>query len=223
MWYNFSVTVTLNMRGATLYYNFAVQIPAIEGKIIRKPKGNSVYILYQHGQHYNRTTKHTTPERKIIGKQHESDRQLMYPNENYQVYFPDLPLPEELPEVYRSCAIIRHVLQEYKLPQMLGQIFSKDCGLLLDLVAYLIVEEENAGQYYPDFAFNHPLFSEGMRVYSDSKVCRFLQSITRDQTICFLDEWNKSRDHKQRIYISYDPTNKNCQASDIDILGRRCG
>ena len=208
-----------------MYYNFAVRIPEIKGKIIRKPKGNTIYILYQHGQRYNRNTRHTTPERKIIGKQHESDRQLMYPNENYQVYFPDLPLPEELPEAYRSCAlrigaysIIRHVLQEYKLPQMLEQIFAKDCGLLLDLVAYLIVEEENAGQYYPDFAFNHPLFSEGMRVYSDSKVCRFLQSITRDQTIRFLDEWNKSRDHKQRIYISYDSTNKNCQAGDIDLI-----
>ena len=34
----------------------------------------------------------------------------------------------------------------------------------------------------------------------------------------FLDDWNKSRDHKDRIYISYDSTNKNCQSGDIDIL-----
>ncbi|MDD6825303.1 MAG: hypothetical protein PUE12_04195 [Oscillospiraceae bacterium] len=34
---------------------------------------------------------------------------------------------------------------------------SDDCGLLIDLMTYLIVEEENAGQYYPDFAYNHPL------------------------------------------------------------------
>ena len=33
----------------------------------------------------------------------------------------------------------------------------------MDLVAYLIVNEDNAGQYYPDFAFCHPLFSDGMR------------------------------------------------------------
>ena len=75
-----------------------------------------------------------------------------------------------LPEAYRSCClrigsytIIRYVLEEYKLPQLLSKQFGKDCGLLLDLVAYMIVEEENAGQYYPDFAFCHPLFSEGMR------------------------------------------------------------
>ena len=208
-----------------MYYSFAIRIPSVPGKIITKPKGNSVYILYQHGQRYNRDTKHTTPLRKIIGKRHESDHSLMFPNENYQVFFPDALLPEELPEAYRSCAlrigayaIICHVLQEYKLPQMLERHFGKDCGLMLDLVAYLIVNEENAGQYYPDFAFNHPLFSEGMRVYSDSKVCRFLQSVTKDQTIRFLDDWNAHRDHKQRIYISYDSTNKNSQAGDIDLI-----
>ena len=100
---------------------------------------------------------------------------------------------------------------------MLLKHFQKDSGLLLDLVTYMIVDEDNAGQYYPDFAFNHPLFSEKMRIYSDSKVCRFLKSVTKDQMIGFLDDWNKKRDHDQRIYISYDSTNKNCHAGDIDI------
>ena len=101
---------------------------------------------------------------------------------------------------------------------MLFKRFGNDTGLFLDLVAYLIVDEENAGQYYPDFAFCHPLFSDEMRIYSDSKVSRFLNSVTKDQTIGFLDDWNKKRDHKQRIYISYDSSNKNCQAGDIDLI-----
>jgi len=88
----------------------------------------------------------------------------------------------------------------------------------MDLVTYLIVDEENAGQYYPDFAYNHPLFTDGMRICSDPKVSRFLKSVTKDQIIGFLDDWNSKRDHKQRIYVSYDSTNKNCQAGDIDIL-----
>lgn len=208
-----------------MYYDFTIQIPKIEGKIIKRPKGNSIYVLFQHGQKYNRKTQHTTPERTIIGKLYEKNSDLMYPNGNFEKFFPDVVLPEELPEAYRSCAlrigaysVIRFVMQEYKLPQLLDKCFKKDCGLLLDLVSYLIVDEENAGQYYPDFAFNHPLFSDGMRVYSDSKVCRFLQSISKDQTFYFLDEWNKKRNHKQRIYISYDSTNKNCQAGDIDLV-----
>jgi transposase len=57
-----------------------------------------------------------------------------------------------------------------------------------------------------------------MRIYSDSKVSRFLKSVTREQIIGFLNDWNKKRDHKQCIYISYDSTNKNCQAGDIDLI-----
>jgi transposase len=101
---------------------------------------------------------------------------------------------------------------------MLAKRFGRETGLILDLISYLIVEEENAGQYYPDFAFTHPLFTEKMTIYSDSKVCRLLNSITRDQCIGFLDDWNKNRDHRSRIYISYDSTNKNSDAGDISIV-----
>ena len=57
-----------------------------------------------------------------------------------------------------------------------------------------------------------------MRIYSDVKISRLLNSITMEQSIGFLDDWNHRRDHKQRIYISYDSTNKNCQAGDVDIV-----
>lgn len=208
-----------------MYYDMAVQIPIVKGKIISKKKGDATYILYQYGQEYKPEKKYAVPKRAIIGKVHPTEPDLMYPNEKFQIYFPETDLPEELPEAYRSCclklgayAVIRYVMREYKLPSLIGKWFPEDCGLLLDLVSYLIIEEDNAGQYYPDFAFTHPLFSESMRIYSDSKVCRFLKSVTRDQTIGFLDDWNKDRDHKQRIYISYDSSNKNCQAGDIDLI-----
>lgn len=208
-----------------MYYDFAVPVPDIKGKIIRKKKGNAVYVLFQYGQIYNPEKQYAVPQRTIIGKVLESDSMMMNPNEKFQKYFPDAAIPEELPDAYRSCAlrigtyaIIRTVLKEYRLPEMLSRWFKENTGLLLDLVSYMIVNEENAGQYYPDFAFCHPLFSDGMRIYSDSKVSRFLNSISKDQTIGFLDDWNKKRDHKQRIYISYDSSNKNCQAGDIDLI-----
>ena len=59
---------------------------------------------------------------------------------------------------------------------------------------------------------------DGMKVYSDSKVSSFINSITRDQSIAFQNEWNESRDHREKIYISYDSANKNCQAGDIDFV-----
>lgn len=208
-----------------MYYDQTIPIPEVKGKIIIKKKGNAHYILFQYGQTYNSEKRYTIPLRTVIGKRHPTDAGLMFPNEKFQEYFPDVVIPEELPEAYRSCClrigsyiVIKYVLNEYHLPEILKKYFNDDIGLLLDLISYLIVDEENAGQYYPDFAYCHPLFTEGMRIYSDSKVCRFLHSVTREQTIGFLDDWNSERDHKQRIYLSYDSSNKNCQAGDIDLV-----
>lgn len=208
-----------------MYYDFTVKIPDVKGKIIIKKKGNASYVLYEYGRDYKPDKKYAIPKRSIIGKLLDVDSSLMYPNEHYQDYFPEAILPEERPEAYRSCClkigsyiIIDKILEEYKLKDMLKKHLGVDYGLFMDLMAYLIVDEENAGQYYPDFAYSHPLFSEKMKIFSDVKVSRLFSSITRDQSIGFLDSWNKKRDRKQRIYISYDSTNKNCQAGDIDIL-----
>ena len=88
----------------------------------------------------------------------------------------------------------------------------------MDLAAYSIINEDNAGQYYPDYAYNHALFTNDMKIYSDSKVSGFLNDVTVDQRIRFLNEWNAKRDHRERIYISYDSTNKKSQAGEIDLV-----
>lgn len=208
-----------------MYLNTTVKIPEMKGKIISKKKGETTYILYQYGSEYHPDKQYAVPLRTIVGKVSPSDASQMFPNEKFQVYFPDAEITDELPFAYRSCClkigscvIISKVLDEYKLVPMLRKCFGDDTGLILDLVSYLIVDEENAGQYYPDFAFTHPLYSEKMTIYSDSKVSRLLKSITKDQCIGFLDDWNQNRNHRDRIYISYDSTNKNCEAGDIDIV-----
>ena len=208
-----------------MYYNVTVKIPVVAGKIITRKKGTSTYILYQYGQQYKPEKKYAIPQRAIIGKMNPNNTSEMFPNERFEEFFPQSTVPEELPEAYRSCvlkigthAVISNVLKEYKLPELLHKRFGKDAGLLMDLVSYLIITEENAGQHYPNFAYDHPLFSDGMHIYSDSKVSRFFKSVTNDQIIGFLDDWNRKRNKKQRVYISYDSTNKSCQAGDISIL-----
>ena len=57
-----------------------------------------------------------------------------------------------------------------------------------------------------------------MRIYSDSKVSDFLHSIRAEQTVGFLNGWNERRNKREKIYISYDSTNKNCQSGDIDMV-----
>ena len=97
--------------------------------------------------------------------------------------------------------VLRKVIAEYKLDEMLSSIIGKDAGLFMDLAVYSIITENNAGQYYPDYAFNHPLFTDKMKIYSDSKVSDFIDGIVKDQSIEFLNQWNARRDHRQKVTI----------------------
>ena len=149
----------------------------------------------------------------------------MYPNEKFLKYFPRELLPFEKDTQFRSGCIhfgayvvIRKIVSDYRLDEMIGRIIGQDAGLFLDLAAYSIIMEDNAGQYYPDYAYNHALFTENMRIYSDSKVSDFIHDVTIDQRIKFLNEWNAKRDHREKIYISNDATNKISQAGDIDLV-----
>ena len=74
------------------------------------------------------------------------------------------------------------------------------------------------GQYYPDYAYEHALFTPDMKIYTDSKVSDFLHGLKPEQSVGFLNSWNKSKNKRQKIYLSYDSTNKNCQAGDIDLV-----
>ena len=150
----------------------------------------------------------------------------MIPNENFHKYLPDEILPGEKARSSRSSClrvgtwfIIRKIMQDYKLPELLGNYFnSKNIGPFLDLMCYSLICENNAGQYFPDYTYNHQVFTEGIKMYSDSKVSDFLNSLTDDQSIGFQNAWNENKKRSDRIYISYDSTNKNSQAGDLEIV-----
>ena len=207
-----------------MYLKSAVKIPDVKAGISEKTIKGTTYIYYEHGRTYNTHKKYTVPQCTSIGKKVKDEPSMMFPNENYLKYFPDELLPEELPVSTRSgCVkigawlVIRKVIQHYKLEERLSAIIGENSGLFLDLAAYTIIAENNAAQYYPDYAYNHPLFTKEMKVHSDSQISRFLREITRDDSIRFQNEWNAGRDHREKIYISYDSTNKHCQAGDIEI------
>ena len=154
----------------------------------------------------------------------EDDPETMIPNTNFIKFFPEAELPEELPASSRSSClkigsylVIQRIIKHYNLDEMLEKIVGKGAGLFLDLAAYAIVTENNASQYYPDYAYYHPLFTDKMKVYSDSTVSRFLRDVSRDDSIQFQNDWNTGRDHSEKIYLSYDSTNKHCQSEDIEI------
>ena len=209
-----------------MYLDFLVKIPDVKGKITYKKKGEAVYVNYEYAREYDKGRKFNIPKRVIIGKVIKSDPTMMQPNQNYLTQFPEAELPEEKYDSPRSSCIkigthvvIDRILWEYRIPELLEKQFGpKDTGLFLDLVAYSLVCENNAGQYYPDYAFNHPLYTEDMHIYSDTEISDFLGNMMRDQSTGFLNDWNERSDHREKIYVSYDSTNKNCQAGDIEIV-----
>ena len=209
-----------------MYLDFLVKIPFVRGKITRRKKKDVVYIEYEYDRIYDPVRQYTFPKRVTIGKLSETDPELMQPNQNFLKYFPDAELPETKNRTSRSSClrvgayfVLRKIIEEYNLVELLGGYFEqRDLGLFLDLAVYSIIAENNAAQYYPDYTFNHPLFTNGMKQYSDSTVSDFLNSVTDDQSTGFLNSWNETRNHREKIYISYDSTNKNCQAGDIEMV-----
>ena len=209
-----------------MYLDFLVKIPTVKGKITRRKKGSNTYINYEYARVYDPDRRFNIPQRVIIGKESKDDSSMMQPNQNFLTYFPEVDLPDERFNSKRSSClrvgayiVLRKIVDDYHIPEMLDNYFeTKDKELFLDLMLYSIITENNAGQYYPEYGYNHPLFSNGMKIYSDSKVSEFLSGITTDQRVGFLNEWNDKRDHREKIYISYDSTNKNCQAGDIRMV-----
>lgn len=209
-----------------MYLDSLVKVPDVKGKITYRPKGDTVYVEYENSRIYHPDRKYTTVNRKTIGKLTDPDKKMMQPNENFLKFFPDAELPEEKDRSLRSCGlrigtwvVIRKIVNDYKFQDILERYISdKDTGLLLDLAAYSIIAEDNRAQHYPSYAYDHPLFTDGMRIYSDSKVSDLLRSFESETIVSFLNEWNERRNHREKIYVSYDSTSKQCEAGDLRIV-----
>lgn len=206
-----------------MYYDYTVKIPKSKAGISRKTIKGVTYIYYAYHREYDPVKKYTVPKNTTIGKAVSDNPELMHPNAKFFEYFDDVDIPE-MPERdaerssclrYGAYLVIRQIIKDYGLDEMLESVMPGKSKLFLDLAAYTIICENNASQYYPEYAYNHPLMTEGMKIYSDSTVGRMLQSITKDESINFLSQWNERYGSEERIHISYDSTNKNCQAGDI--------
>lgn len=207
-----------------MYYTFAVSIPS--DHVVKVKNGGVVYIYYEYGRTYDKEKQYNAPQRMSIGKQCISDESKMYPNQNYFRQFPDsAEKPEESCYERRSCAIeigsyivIKKIIHSLGLDAIATDMAGTgDGGLLLDFAAYSLISEDNAAQYYPDYAYHHALFTENMKIFSDSKLSSFLSDLGKDAQYAFLSRWNQKMDHREKIYISYDSTNKNSQAGELEI------
>ena len=209
-----------------MYLDSVVKVPEIKGKITYRTKGTTTYVEYESKRTYIPEKKYTTVNRKTIGKLTDAEKKMMQPNENFLKFFPETVIQKEKDRSSRSAAlrigtwiVLQKIIKDYHLVEILEERLGvKDAGLFLDLAAYSIIEEDNRAQHYPSYAFSHPLFTEEMRLYSDSKVSSFLQKMDKEAGSGFQNEWNKDRNHRDKIYVSYDSTSKHCEAGDLRIV-----
>ena len=139
-----------------MYLDFKVKIPSDSARVTRKKIRGVTYVYYVYEHNYNPEKGYTVPKSTSIGKCADDDAEMMYPNTNFLKFFPAEELPETKGEAYRSGSmrvgtylVLRRIISEYHLDEMLGDIIGKDSGLFLDLAVYSIITENNAGQYYP--------------------------------------------------------------------------
>ena len=207
-----------------MYLDLVVPMPKEKAKLTVKTIKNTPYVYLEIGRTYDASKKYNIPKRVCIGKECPGRPGMMTPNTIFLKYFPEAVLPDEAKGPQRSSClhagayfVIRKIISEYFLDRMIATIIGRDAGLFLDLAVYSIITEGNAAQYYPSYAYNHPLLTEEMKIYSDAKISDFLGKEMVNQRVAFLNEWNRKRDHREKIYISYDSTNKTCQAGDVDL------
>lgn len=209
-----------------MYFNKIIDTPNVPGKIVFFPRGKTTYVYFQVSREYIPEKKFNTPKRVLIGKLVDpNDRSKMYPNRNYREHFPDggdftpkpLPAPVKRSNTLKVGTFIalELLIKDLQINQGLVMCCPEYSGFILDYANYMIIDECNVAQHYPTYARCHPLFTKGMHIYSDSAVSWIFNHIERDVSESFLDWWNARMDHNQRIYVSYDSTNKNWQAGDV--------
>ena len=207
-----------------MYFKYLVKVPDSDAAVTRKRINGITYVYYAYGRTYDPAKKYSVPKNTTIGKCLALDPSMMYPNANYLRFFPNEdPSGEDSKKIRSAClkigpyVVIKKIVDEYKLRELLCSSLEGDPGLFLDLAAYTIITENNAGQYYPCYAYDHPLFTEGMKIMSDSTVSRYLSGLSRAESSGFQSHWTKAHKTEDMVYVSYDSTNKDCQAGDIHL------
>jgi len=200
-----------------------VDIPTNNTKIVVKTNKSGTYVNYEYDRVYIPEKKYTNVKRTTIGRVCEDDKSKMHPNENYVKYFGKYEV-SEISNERSSCLkigsflVLNKFIKDYKLDETFEFLFGKQAGLLLDFVVYSIVTENNVAQYYSDYAYNHVLLTNNMKIYSDSTISDLFKSVPKDKFIQFINTWNHKRDKNEKIYISYDSTSKVCQSGEIDLV-----
>lgn len=224
---------------------YTVDVPAGPGvsiKEVRRINSNGEVVTYSYvnycvSNQYDPKIKRARHNVTTIGTLCADDPTKMYPGKNYEKYFPeeakkaeeqylanevftvktDKPSKRSWTITVGFFIILNIILNKTGIKQILEKVLGEWYKLFLDLVAHEIVNRSNISLDYVNYSRTHALFANKMHMYSPSTISSFYRKITKSHSVQFQELWNRKQDHRKRIYISYDSTNKSCQIGDLEF------
>lgn len=197
-----------------------VRVKRPEGTKLFKRNDNK-YVYHVISSTYIPARKYNKDVKKCIGKLCDDDSTLMWPNDNFELYYPGtiamtaiLPEPPALSDTLRvgTYAVLRHIAKQEGLTQILENVHGvEDAGRIFDVMLYLITAQSAAFVHYEPFMRSHLM--ESCEIISDVAISKLLKEVVcEDNRHEMLRQWNKAHSsNAEMIYIGYDSTNFPCE------------
>ena len=182
---------------------------------VRTKSGTYVYLTQS--VEYSSKLKCSRPKRIAIGKLNEEG--MLIPNQNYFDLYGkpvELDVPGERADSV-SCGpfvVVDSIARKTQLMDVLESVFPEQWEKILDLATYMMMTENNVMQYFEDYGYRHALFNESN--FTDSTIGRLFDNMNIKDMDLFIRAWVKMHADKD-IYISYDSTNMNCVAGNLEL------
>lgn len=182
---------------------------------VRTKSGTYVYLTQR--VEYSSKLKCSRPKRIAIGKLNEEG--MLIPNQNYFDLYGkpvELDVPGERADSV-SCGpfvVVDSIARKTQLMDVLESVFPEQWEKILDLATYMMMTENNVMQYFEDYGYHHALFNESN--FTDSTIGRLFDNMSIKDMDLFIRAWVKMHADKD-IYISYDSTNMNCVAGNLEL------
>ena len=182
---------------------------------VRTKSGTYVYLTQR--VEYSSKLKCSRPKRIAIGKLNEEG--MLIPNQNYFDLYGkpvELDVPGERADSV-SCGpfvVVDAIARKTQLMDVLESVFPEQWEKILDLATYMMMTENNVMQYFEDYGYRHALFNESN--FTDSTIGRLFDNMSIKDMDLFIRAWVKMHADKD-IYISYDSTNMNCVAGNLEL------
>lgn len=185
--------------------------------VVRGKSGN--YVYFTEKVQYNPELKRSVPKRIAIGKL--NDDGLLIPNQNYFDIFgnsdEDVVQPADRADYVSTGlhVVADKIVNDLGVYAILEEIFGDYTDKILDIALYFIQREDNAVQYFEDYGYAHSLFNESN--FTDSTIGRLFDDLKVKDIDLFIKSW-VALHCKEDIYISYDSTNMNCTAGNLELV-----